>query len=350
MSLRRRISRDITTAVDRSAAEAGFALDPAQRAVRDRLLVLAEDLLAPGLRRRRPRGLYVWGDSGRGKSWLLDAYFQALPTEAKRRVHFHGFFDQLHRRIHDHQGEADAVERAVASLTDGVRVLYFDEFHVHDAGDGTLLIRLLRRLFRSKVVLLVSSNYAPGSLLPNPLWHHIFEPGIELILKNMDTVRLAGPADYRSRQTPADAGFSSGAWIAPGTGTQLQRLGLAAPRGPEPASIRVGSRDFEVTALRPGELWCTFTQACEAETSSIEFLEWTRRFDRFILTDVPSFRDVDPAGQQRFINLVDILSDSDTPSYLTSELDYREFRLGAEDRPDAFRMLSRLQLLQGADA
>jgi cell division protein ZapE len=98
------------------------------------------------------------------------------------------------------------------------------------------------------------------------------------------------------------------------------------------------------------EAGCTFAQACEAETSSIEFLDWTQRFDRFIFTGIPSFRNVDPAGQQRFINLVDILCDSDTPSYLTSELDYREFSVDAEEPPDAFRMLSGLQLLQGADS
>jgi predicted ATPase len=191
--LRRHVRRDITTAIDRSAAEAGFTLDPAQQAVRDRLLVLAEDLLAPGLR-----------------------------------------------------------------------------------------------------VLLISSNYAPASLLPNPLWRHIFEPGIVLILENVDIAQLAGTTDYRGPQAPGEAGFSSGAWVAPGTGDQLQRPGLATPRGAEQASIRVRSRDFEVAAVRPGELWCSFAQAYAAETSSIEFLDGTQRFERFILTGIPSFRDVDP--------------------------------------------------------
>jgi cell division protein ZapE len=111
------------------------------------------------------------------------------------------------------------------------------------------------------------------------------------------------------------------------------------------------SRDITTAIDRSAaEAGCTFAQACEAETSSIEFLDWTQRFDRFIFTGIPSFRNVDPAGQQRFINLVDILCDSDTPSYLTSELDYREFSVDAEEPPDAFRTLSRLQLLQGADA
>ena len=118
-----------------------------------------------------PQGLYVWGDAGRGKSWLLDAYFRALPIQAKRRVHFHGFFDQIHRRIHEHQGEASAVESAVRELTDGVKLLYFDEFHVQDSGDAALLTRLLRQLFATNVVLLSSSNYSPASLLPNPIWH-----------------------------------------------------------------------------------------------------------------------------------------------------------------------------------
>lgn len=345
MVSRQRLRADAYASIEDAAAAAGFELDPAQAAVRDRLLDMGEGLLARGFRRSRPRSLYVFGDSGRGKSWLLNAFFHALPTLQKRRVHFHGFFDRLHLQIHEHQGEEDAVERAVGELTDGVRLLYFDEFHVHDSGDATLLIRLLRRLFASDVVLLASSNYAPESLLPNPVWHHIFQPGIDLILQNMGTVELIGGNDYRTVRPSARDGFGSGEWISPGTSIQLARHGLLPPEPDEATDLAVRKRQFAVAAARPDELWTTFAQACEAATSSIEYLQWARSFERWIITGMPSFDVADPEAQQRFINLVDILCDQDMPLFVTSDHSLEDFSTTAANRPDAFRMLSRLQLL-----
>lgn len=366
----------IEAAIDESAALAGFTLDSAQTAVRDRLLALGAELFVPRIRRsttqgaslQRPsvlrpavhrpavRGLYVWGDAGRGKSWLLDAYFRALPTEAKLRVHFHGFLDQLHRRIHERRGGPNAVVSAVRELTVGLQVLYFDEFHVHDPADATLLTKLLRALFDTGIVLLASSNYAPRSLLPDPLWHHMFEPGIDLILDNMDVLRLEGTEDYRGRPRRSVAGFRSGHWISlnsdlrPGPDRQPDlRPGLAGLRLPEASEaveLTVGSRRFPVAARRGNELWITFDQLCGSPTSTIEYLKWSREFDSWVVLDLPSFADTDAQAQQRLINAVDVLCDADVRTTITSPLSLDEFRLTVEMRPDAFRMVSRLQLLQ----
>lgn len=346
MPSRSRLRAEIIASIDAAAEQSGFSLTSEQHAVLNRLLSLAEDLLAPGLRRRRPRSVYVWGPAGRGKSWLLDAFYNTLPTEQKRRVHFHGFFEELHRQLHEHQGAADAMAQAVAGLTDGARVLFFDEFHVHDSGDATLLTRLLRQLVTTDVVLLASSNYAPASLLPNPIWHHIFEPGIELILEHMDVVELTGATDHRASPATARGGFRNGAWITPATGVQWEEHGLRAPTSDEATVLSVRNRRFPVSAARAGELWISFEQACATPTSSIEFLDWAGRFDRWVLTDVPSFAQADPESQQRFINLIDILSDADLPLCITSDLSPGQFHHTAAQRPDAFRMLSRLQLLQ----
>lgn len=340
----------LTAAIDRSAVDSGFALNASQVAVRDRLLDVGEDLLAP--RRRRPRGgsLYVWGEAGRGKSWLLDAYFEALPIEAKRRVHFHGFFDQLHRKIHERRGAAGAVEEAVRDLTAGAKVLYFDEFHVHDSGDAALLTRLLRRLFAEDVVLLASSNYAPSSLLPNPVWHHLIEQGIELILDNMDVMELEGSVDYRGMDKGSTTGFRAGHWIAPATDVQLKSAGLHRPQPDEAAALTVGSRNFPITAQRGRELWITFDQLCCAPTSSVEYLQWVQRFDHWVVLNVPTFDTAGPEAQQRLINVIDILCDSDVQTTIVSSASAGEFREGARNRPDAFRMLSRLQLLRNMPA
>lgn len=336
----------LSSTIDDSAAEAGFALNNSQIIVRNRLLELSDDLFASRFSRRTARSLYVWGDAGRGKSWLLDAYFKPLPLEAKRRVHFHGFFDQLHRQIHEHRGELSAVDSAVRELTNGVKLLYFDEFHVHDSGDATLLTRLLRRLFQTQVVLLVSSNYAPLSLLPSPIWHHMFEPGIQLILENMDTLHLEGAEDYRSRPQVSTAGFRGGQWIIAGTGAAFYDAGLHLPDESEATELVVGSRRFAVTAQRGRELWVTFNQMCGAQTSSVEYLSWAQQFDHWILLNLPSFESVDPEAQQRLINVIDVLCDADVRTTIASNLSKDDFQATTQSRPDAFRMMSRLQLLQ----
>lgn len=340
------IRTDLAAAIEESAASAGFRLDNAQVLVRDRLLGLSEDLLASRWRRAQLRGLYVWGDAGCGKSWLLDAYFRALPIQSKRRVHFHGFFDQLHRRIHEHQGETSAVESAVRELTDGVKLLYFDEFHVHDSGDAALLTRLLRQLFATNVVLLASSNYAPASLLPNPIWHHLFEPGIELIQTNMDIIKLQGTEDYRARPQSSVTGFRSGRWISPDPSVQQDRHTPQDPQASDAVELIVGSRRFPVVAHRGTELWITFEQLCGAQTSSVEYLRWAQQFNHWVLLDLPSFADTDPEAQQRLINVIDVLCDADVRTTIRSPLTLEEFRATTQNRPDAFRMMSRLQLLQ----
>lgn len=341
---RDRVRTEIAAAIARDARYAGFELNRAQADVRDRLLQLGAELA--GRRRRVPGSLYVWGQAGRGKSWLLDAFFRALPTEQKRRVHFHAFFEALHRRIHDHRAGPDAVRHAVGELIGEARLLYFDEFHVHDPADAALLTRLLRQLFGSGVVLLASSNYAPSALLPDPMWHHLFEPGIDLITRNMDIVELAGETDYRTAPRSAETGFAGGAWLAPGDLDRIPDGTFRPPAAAEAATLSVGSREFAVTAVREGELWVSFGQLCEAPTSRAEYLAWARRFERWFITDVPDFADVGREAQQRFISVLDILSDADIPVFLFSARDRQAFCTSAGTRPDAFRMVSRLQLLR----
>lgn len=142
---------------------------------------------------RPTRSLYLHGAVGRGKSWLLDGFFQALPMAEKQRVHFHDFFAHLHRGMFTHRQQRDALGVTLDELLDGCRVLCFDEFHVHDIGDAMLISRLFKALFRRGVWVLVTSNYPPAGLLPNPLYHQRFKPVIELISARMDVMEVSAP-------------------------------------------------------------------------------------------------------------------------------------------------------------
>lgn len=322
--------------VKNAAARDGFALDGAQRALLERLATLGADLDRGSLRRSSPRSLYIHGDAGRGKSWLADAFYAELPPAQKTRVHFHGFFDELHRNIHDHRNERDAVERAIDDLTRKSRLLFFDELHVHDSGDARLLTRLLDHVFQRDLTVLATSNYAPDDLLPNPIWHHIFEPGIALIKTHMDVWDLAGPIDYRTVNEDHGHGFAAGTWTMKPARSDTQQQTLTVVKG----------RSFTVTSVDDGELVATFDQLCSAATSTVEYLDWARSFSLWVITDIPSFGVVDAEAQQRFINVIDVLVDADIPVRFSSTVDLSGFLADASKRPDAFRMASRLGLLE----
>lgn len=324
--------------VEKAAARDGFALDDGQRALLSRLADLGA-ALGDG---SAPRGLYVHGDPGRGKSWLADAFYTALPLRRKTRVHVHGFFDELHRSIFARRPEPDAIERAVDDVTGGSRLVFFDELHVEDAGDARLLTRLLRRLSDRGATVLATSNHAPHELLPNPVWHHTFESGIALITAQMDVWHLAGPTDYRTVLNPVAGttaggrrhGFATGSWtIAPPSA------------GDASTTVEVGGRAFTVTSATGDTLVATFDQLCAQPTSTIEYLHWARAFRRWVITDVPPFETAGPQTQQRFITLIDVLADRGIRVDFSSQIPLADFLATTSERPGAFRMTSRLHLL-----
>ena len=324
-------SARVRTAIEARAASAGFALDAAQLDLVDELVSVT----------RADGSLFIHGPAGRGKSWIANAFFDALPTPRKTRVHFHGFLDALHRSIHRRRDEPDAIERAIDDIVGDAHVLFFDEFHVHDSGDARLLTRLLENVLPRDIIVLTTSNYAPEELLPNPTWHHMFEAGIALILEHMQAFELAGPTDYRTVGHDHSRGFAAGSW------TSAAPLPTPAPE--EATVSHVRGRDFPVLAIRDDALWISFHQLCEQPTSTIEYLEWAQRHPRWVVTDVPGFPDADIQAQQRFINVVDVIADLDVPTTFVSTHTLPEFLAGTTTRPDAFRMVSRLQLLTQHD-
>ncbi|WP_110589814.1 cell division protein ZapE [Microbacterium suaedae] len=358
------------------AAAAGFTLDDGQIAAIDAVT-------------GSEQGIYLHGPVGRGKSWIADACYRHAPTDRKRRIHFHGFLDELHRAVFARQTairhrredrmraeltatptpdsavrdtgpragtapvvittgpesatdvldsattprDADPITEALDDVVGDAELLVFDEFHVHDPGDARLLTRLLEHTIERGIRIVATSNYAPAELLPDPVWHHIAEPGIRLIEQHMHHVRFDGGVDHR-RDAPCGEGFASGSW----TTTRLDP-----PAGAN--SLMVRERVFTVTSATDDALWITFDQLCAQATSTIEYLDWARRFPRWIILDVPPLN-VTPAGpQQRFINAIDVLTDTDVPTTICATVPFSTFAESAASRPDAARLVSRLSLL-----
>ncbi|WP_136475598.1 cell division protein ZapE [Pseudomonas sp. DG56-2] len=262
------------------------------------------------------RSLYLHGKVGRGKSWLLDGFFHALPQAHKRRLHFHDFFARLHQGMFEHRHQDDALACTLDQLLQDCQVLCFDEFHVHDIGDAMLITRLFQALFARRIFVVVTSNYAPEGLLPNPLYHQRFEPVIRLINSQMQVLEVGGDQDYRSLSTSTShQRFTQGHYVWPGNPQQRQALQLPASgmalSATNPVMLHVGKRQLKALLAEDKTVGFHFAQICEQPTAVIDYLQLAQRFDYWIIDGLPCLEDCSIAEQQRFINLVDVLYDQD---------------------------------------
>ena len=323
------------------AAACGYTLSTGQRQV---IEAMATQLAA--LDHGRARSLYLHGAVGRGKSWLLDGFFQAVPTPAKRRLHFHDFFARLHQGMHRHRLLNDALGATLDELLGDMQVLCFDEFHVHDIGDAMLLTRMFDALFRRGVFLLLTSNYAPEGLLPNPLYHQRFLPVIHLINGHMQVLEVDGATDFRSLPTNrAQQRFTQGHYIWPGDAAQRQALGIPPV---QPVVLAINQRPLRVLAEAGGQVMFAFSELCEQATAVIDYLVLAERYEHWIIDGLNDLAECSLAAQQRFINLVDVLYDQDRQLTLIGKRALAESLGGT--LADLMRTRSRLGQLQQLDA
>jgi len=282
----------------------GYQLSDGQRRV---IHCMARQLAQ--LEQGQARSLYLYGSVGRGKSWLLDGFYQAVPVEAKKRLHFHDFFARLHQGMHRHRALDDALGATLDELIGDCRVLCFDEFHVHDIGDAMLLTRLFNALFSRGVFLLVTSNYAPEGLLPNPLYHERFLPVIRLINSAMEVLEVGGDTDFRSLPANREQQqFTQGHYVWPGTAAQRQALQVPAP---QPVQLDVNKRPLRALAVDGRRVVLGFDDLCEKATAVIDYLVLAEQYDEWVIDGLDDLADCSLAAQQRFVNLVDVLYDQD---------------------------------------
>ncbi|MCP1414858.1 cell division protein ZapE [Paenarthrobacter sp. A20] len=358
----RDIAGTLVAGMEHDAGRSGFELEPSQRKAAELLAAFAAQVTGRrrALSRRTPRSLYLHGPVGRGKTWLMDSFYGRLEAR-KRRVHFHDFFRKLHSGTHGFEpGNGTAIQQSVDSLLDDIDVLFFDEFHVHDVGDGMFIARLLRAAAQRRIPLVVTSNYAPDDLLPNPLWHDHFVPTIEAIKEMMDVVEINGASDFRRFPTPGTGpatgfeAFRAGRIISPGTPTQLGRLGLFRP---QPSQSRIVSPTTQPLLVKNSDadlLWVGFEELCGGLTSTSDFLVLADTYRTWVIDDVPSPEDGDSASApawQRFSNVVDVLHDQDITLFLVGAgpLNWDIDVPGSVLPVDLARIASRLSLLGRSD-
>lgn len=322
------------------AGQQGYTLSTGQQQVIESLAQRVDPLLAGPEHAATPRSLYLYGAVGRGKSWLLDGFFQATPLAEKRRLHFHDFFAKLHAGMFRHSQQADPLEATLDELLADCRLLCFDEFHVHDIGDAMLITRLFKALFARNILLLVTSNYPPEGLLPNPLYHERFLPVIKLINSQMQVLEVGGGTDYRSLpQTDCQQRFTRGHYVWPGNPAQRQALQLPAADA-APFALAVGTRQLRVRTRHDRCVHFHFDDLCEQPTAVMDYLELCQQFDHWVIDHLVPLDDCSIAVQQRFINLIDVLYDQDKHLVLVGEQPLQQMLAG--NAIDLMRTRSRL--------
>ncbi|HXA48185.1 MAG TPA: cell division protein ZapE, partial [Burkholderiaceae bacterium] len=191
-------------------SQRGFTADAAQRAAVDRLQHIYDEWVAYKAQRstslRRliirpdvPRGVYMWGGVGRGKSFLMDSFYSVVPVVRKTRIHFHEFMRGVHRQLDELKGIADPLNEVAARIAKKYRLICFDEFHVSDVADAMIMYNLLKALFDNKVSFIMTSNYEPDTLYPDGLHRDRLLPTIALLKERLDVLNVDAGTDYRKK-------------------------------------------------------------------------------------------------------------------------------------------------------
>lgn len=255
------------------------------------------------------QGLYLWGGVGRGKTFLIDLFFNGLPIREKRRTHFHRFMREIHERLRAHAGQRDPLATIAREWRRTLRVLVLDEFFVSDIGDAMLLGRLLEHLFAEGVTLITTSNTAPGELYKDGLQRARFLPAIGLLQTRCAVIALVSSLDYRLRaltkspvyRTPLDA--ESGNWL------QRRWCELGGDDAHRDAGISIDGRRICVRARSKGLCWFDFPALCEGPRGNTDYIEIAREFHTVLLGGIPRFDGSRDDAARRFVNLIDELYD-----------------------------------------
>lgn len=298
-----------------------------------------------GARPAAPRGIYLWGGVGRGKTWLMDLFFEVLPSAHKQRIHFHRFMARVHEALKDHASEHDPLAGIARQWSAHCRVLCFDEFFVSDIADAMLLAGLLRALFERGTVLVATSNVQPDDLYRDGLQRARFLPAIDLLKENTDVIEVAGGADYRLRILECTEIYHYP--LDPEAERRLAEGFERISAGTELASqLDINGRSFAAARRGDGVIWFGFDELCRKARSTLDFIEIARSFNTVLLSGIPVMDDASADAVRRLVNLVDELYDHNVKLLVTAEAPAAGLYTGDRLAFEFQRTVSRLTEMQ----
>lgn len=296
------------------------------------------------------RGLYMWGGVGRGKTWLMDLFYQSLPGERKQRLHFHRFMLRVHEELTALQGHSDPLEIVADKFKAETDVLCFDEFFVSDITDAMLLGGLMKALFARGITLVATSNIPPDDLYRNGLQRARFLPAIDAIKAHCDVMNVDAGIDYRLR-TLTQAHL----WLSPvneETQQQMESLWLALAGTPRPAeapTLEINHRPLPTLGEANHTLAVSFTTLCVDARSQHDYIALSRLFSAVLLFDVPVMTSLMESEARRFIALVDEFYERHVKLAVSAAAQLHEIYQGERLKFEFQRCLSRLQEMQSEE-
>ena len=347
---------DVVSLYEAQLRSRGFLADPSQRRAVERLQRLYEEWTAYKARRSNslkrllvkpplPRGVYLWGAVGRGKSFLMDAFYLCVPLVRKRRVHFHHFMREIHRELEHLKGTQDPIAAAAERSARRYRLVCFDEFHVSDIADAMILGRYLEQAMARGVQFVMTSNYHPDQLYPNGLQRERFLPAIAFLKSRLDVIEVDNGTDYRRLKMEKLKVYH----VGPGAEPELERI-FAALKDVEEEKhpLDVEGRRIAYRRRAGGLVWFDFAVLCGGPRSYADYVDLAKRFHTVLLSGVPRMSARQSDAARRFTWLVDVLYD-----------DRVNLVVGAEAPPEALftegahsaefqRSVSRLHEMQSA--
>jgi cell division protein ZapE len=295
-----------------------------------------------------PRGVYMYGGVGRGKSFLMDCFFQAVPVVRKTRLHFHEFMREVHRELAELQGTVNPLDELAARMAKRFRLICFDEFHVADITDAMILHRLLNALFDHGVGFVTTSNFRPDDLYPNGLHRDRLLPAIALLNERLEVIGVDNGTDYRRRTMEQVRLYHTplGAQADAEMNDAFSRLAESHDEDPV---LHIEHREIRARRKAGGVVWFDFKTLCGGPRSQNDYLEIATQFHSVLLSDVPRMSARLASEARRFTWLVDVLYDRRVKLIMSAEVPpealYTEGAL-AHEFP---RTVSRLNEMQSAE-
>ena len=348
--------QDVVSLYQETLAKRGFVTDSSQWRAVERLQLLYEEWTAYKAKRSSalkrllarpplPKGVYLWGPVGRGKSFLMDAFFLCVPLVRKRRVHFHHFMREIHRELDELKGTEDPLAEAAARTARRYRLVCFDEFHVSDIADAMILGRYLEQAMARGVEFVMTSNYHPDQLYPNGLQRERFLPAIEFIKSHLDVVGVDNGTDYRRLKMERVKVYQTGADADEVLNRIFSELKDVEE---EHHPLDVEGREIPYRKRAGGLVWFDFAVLCGGPRSYADYVDLAQRFHTVMLSGVPRLSPKNADAARRFTWLVDVLYDDRIKLFVSAEAAPEALFPEGENSAEFQRTASRLHEMQSA--
>ncbi|MGN6579386.1 MAG: cell division protein ZapE [Bordetella sp.] len=345
---------------EQALAERGYQSDEAQQRAVNRLQryyddwvhykALRSNALKKLLNRPEvPRGVYLWGGVGRGKSFLMDAFYATVPVVRKTRLHFHEFMRSVHRELEEVKGMQDPLDEVARRIARRYRLICFDEFHVSDIADAMILYRLLLKLFEYGTSFIMTSNYEPSTLYPEGLHRDRILPAIELIQKRMDVLNVDAGVDYRRRTLEQVQSYHCPLDDKADAALQQTFDKLADTYPEKNPVLHIEHREIKALALAGTVVWFDFATLCGGPRSQNDYLELASRFNAVILSGVPRMGPRHQSEARRFTWLIDVFYDHKVKLIMSAQCPPEELYTEGAFANEFQRTVSRILEMQSKE-